>query len=735
LDPRPTGQAFTHPETQELTVGATPRQGETFGRYEIERRLGAGGMGVVHLALDTQMQRRVALKVMSDQIGEDPELLARFHREAETLARLDSPHITTIFDHGDVDGTPYLAMQYVAGGDLGTQLKQRGPVPTPLAAAICAQVAEALGDAHAAGIVHRDVKPANVLVRDPESAEPFVYLGDFGIAQAQTGEQGLTRAGGVAGSWAYLAPERAHGAPATPASDIYALGCLLHACATGRAPYSGSDVEMAVAHVNEPVPQLEDGDAGTVELNRILRLAMAKDPAERYASAGDLRRDLLGLARGTHGSGAYLPSPLPSSLPTPTPREAAPAAAGTPVDPAASRGRRTARVAGVAAVAVVAVVGGIFGAQALGGDDGGSAGPAAAGDDAAPIEGAIADPVAGDWDGDGLGDLRVGRWVWRDGIEALPALLVPSDGSAFGEAVEDAGRVEFPKSGDIDGDGRPDLVQVIESPDDTEIEVKTWRSTADGVEPLSEQTFPWRTDYGFYGVGDFDGDGRDDLVLTRNRAETLMTVSVALSNGEGFDEPVEFAERKGRANEDDLFAVGDFDGDGLDDLAARVVNGGGAVGVRFKVLLSTGDRFRRTPDTRIEDARYGVADYTAADIDGDGADELVHLITDRWKEDEYGATLAVQRFTNGSFGTPEEVVTATSGGPDFPFLEVGASDVDGDGDEDVVRLFGYDEETGTAQVEVYLAGDGTLAEPVVWGEVPCTTATCDAESAAIVSSE
>jgi hypothetical protein len=391
-------------------------------------------------------------------------------------------------------------------------------------------------------------------------------------------------------------------------------------------------------------------------------------------------------------------------------------------------------VAGVAAVAVVAVVGGIVGVRALGGDDDTTDG-SGAGTGTAPIEGAIADPVAGDWDGDGLGDLRVARWIWRDGIEALPALMVPSDGSAFGEPVEDAGRVEQPRSGDVDGDGRPDLVQVIESADDTEVQVTTWRGTGDGVEELADQTFTWRTDYGFYGVGDFDGDGLDDLVLTRNRGEKLMIVSVALSNGAGFDEPVEFASRGGRANDDDLFAVGDFDGDGRDDLAARVVNGGDAIGVRFKVLLSTGDRFRKTTDVRIEDGRYGVADYTAADIDGDGADELVHLITDRWGEDEYGATLAVQRFVNGSFGTPEEVVAPTSGGPDFPFLEVGASDVDGDGDEDVVRLMGYDEESGTAQVEVYLSEDGTLAEPVAWGEVPCTTTTCDAEAASLVSSE
>ncbi|WP_210649419.1 serine/threonine-protein kinase [Nocardioides sp. SYSU D00065] len=705
--------------------------GDSFGRYQVEQRLGAGGMGVVHLALDTQLQRRVALKVMSHQIADDEELLARFHREAETLARLDSPHIITIFDHGDVDGTPYLAMQYVAGGDLGSQLKQRGPVPTPMAAAICAQVAEALQDAHDAGIVHRDVKPANVLVRDPDAAEPFVYLGDFGIARAQAGE-GLTRAGSVAGSWAYLAPERAHGAPATPASDVYALGCLLHACVAGRAPYAGSDVEMAVAHVNQPVPQLPGTDEATTEVNRVLRRAMAKDPAERYPSAGAMRTDLLALARSAPASHTGSGSGSGSSSPSAPAGPAAGSSGATGDRDAAGRGRRTGVVVAAAAVALVAVVGGTLGVRALAGDDGEGAGGSGSGD---RTPAAIEEPVAGDWDGDGLGDVRVHRSVWRDGVEALPVALLASDGSALSEAEEDAGTMERPKAGDVDGDGRLDLVEVVESDDDTEVAVTLWRGTGDGVEELARQTFRWRTDYGFYGVGDFDGDGRDDLLMTRNRGERFMVVAVARSNGAGFDEPVEYAARGGRANEDDLFAIGDFDGDGRDDLAARVVNGGDEVGVRFRVLLSTGDRFRKTPTARLDDARYGVADYTAADIDGDGADELVHLITDRWGEDEYGATLAVQRFTNGSFGTPEELVAPTSGGPDFPYLDVGAADVDGDGDEDVLRLHSYDDEAGTAQVEVYLSDGDAVQEPQAWGEVPCTTDGCEGESAALVSSE
>ena len=162
---------------------------------------------------------------------------------------------------------------------------------------------------------------------------------------------------------------------------------------------------------------------------------------------------------------------------------------------------------------------------------------------------------------------------------------------------------------------------------------------------------------------------------------------------------------------------------------------GKAVGVRFRVLISTGSGFRKMPTTRLEDARFGLADYTAADIDGDGTDELVHLITDRFGEDEYGGTVAVQRFVNGSFGTPEELVKPTSGGPDVPYLEVGASDVDGDGDEDVVRLGSFDEESETALLEVYLSDGDSLQDPTEWGQVTCTTDGCEGEGAVLVGSE
>ncbi len=247
LSGRPPGQ----------TSGQPPGVGATFGRYRIESRLGMGGMGVVYAATDTRLNRRVALKVISGQLAGDEQFVARFGHEAEVLTRLDSPHVIAIFDHGEVDGVPYIATQLVGGGDLGTMLRDRGPLPPAQAAAVCAQLAEALDDAHRVGVVHRDVKSSNVLVRDPDADEPFVYLCDFGIAL--TDSRGLTSSGGMAGSWAYISPERARGEAATPVSDVYSLGCLFWVCLTGRTPYDGTDVEMAIAHLNAPVPQV-DGD-------------------------------------------------------------------------------------------------------------------------------------------------------------------------------------------------------------------------------------------------------------------------------------------------------------------------------------------------------------------------------------------------------------------------------------------------------------------------------------------
>ncbi|WP_052336226.1 serine/threonine-protein kinase [Nocardioides alkalitolerans] len=267
-----------------------PQVGDEFGAYRITGQIGQGGMGVVYSAEQSGLGRTVALKVLSPQYAAQADYQERFVREATVLARLDSVHIIHIYDHGERDGCLYIATQYVTGGDLGQAIKQaEGGLPVREAAEVVAQTAAALYDAHRAGVIHRDVKPSNVLLRD-RSSELHAYLCDFGIAQG--GQPGLTVAGSVAGTMGYMAPERCRGEAATPASDVYALGCVLWASLAGAPPYSGTDVEVGLQHLSEPVPQFRETDPTSRIVNAVLRRSMAKNPAERYPDAAAVRRDL-----------------------------------------------------------------------------------------------------------------------------------------------------------------------------------------------------------------------------------------------------------------------------------------------------------------------------------------------------------------------------------------------------------------------------------------------------------
>ncbi|MCW2816560.1 MAG: Serine/threonine protein kinase, partial [Nocardioides sp.] len=404
---------------------ALPQVGQVFGRYRIDDVIGRGGMGVVLGATDTGLGRRVALKVVAADLGGTEEFRARFEREAATLARLDSPHVIAIYDYGTQDDCPYIATQYVAGGDLGSLLHSRGAMRAADALRVCAQVADALDDAHRAGIVHRDVKPTNVLVRDPDADEPHVYLCDFGIAR--TGTDGLTAPGAVAGTWSYLAPENGRGAPATASSDVYALGCLLWAALTGHPPYRGTDVEIALAHQRDPVPRVPGSSSLVRAVNEVVGRSMAKDAADRFPDAAAMRTALLAAA-DLPGADAVLPvevsdptvpphtgvrpaSPAPVGPPPPRP----PSYPSQPSQPAPA-GRRRGRLV-VAAVAVLALVGAGAAAVVVGtGDDE----PDDLATSAAPTPDPTGDPtcdptgdptgeptgpVVGDLDGDDLGDL------------------------------------------------------------------------------------------------------------------------------------------------------------------------------------------------------------------------------------------------------------------------------------------------------------------------------------------
>lgn len=288
-----------------------PEIGDTLGRYRITGVLGHGGMGVVFSAVAPDLDRPVAVKVLAPQASVDPRLRERFAREAATLARLDSPHIVYILEYGEHGGCLYLVTQLVPGGDLRQYLEEHGPLPTRRAADVMRQVAAALGEAHSHGIVHRDLKAANVLVRDLPGSQLHAYLCDFGIARADTNE--TTSAVGVVGTLEYLAPERQGGAPASVATDIYSLGCLLWVALTGAPPYSGSDVDVALAHLRAPVPRLPGSDTASRRANAIVARSMAKDPDGRYASAEEMQQELGELA-------ALAAEPLAAPDPRPGPR-------------------------------------------------------------------------------------------------------------------------------------------------------------------------------------------------------------------------------------------------------------------------------------------------------------------------------------------------------------------------------------------------------------------------------
>ena len=276
-----------------------PAPGAQLGPYRIVRQLGMGGMGTVYEAVDTALNRSVALKVIASALAGDPGFRARFVREAQAQASLDSPHVVQVFAHGQADGQLYIASQLIPDGDLGAMLRRHGAPPTEVAADLIAQVADGLAEAHRIGLVHRDIKPANVLLRN-RGTDVVAYLADFGIARQINGVPSITVERGVAGTPTYMAPELHTGGTAGPMSDVYSLGCLLWATLTGRAPYGGtSDFHVVEAHLSAPIPQLPGRTPYERELNRVLRTAMAKQPGERYPSAAAMRDDLRSLSRTT----------------------------------------------------------------------------------------------------------------------------------------------------------------------------------------------------------------------------------------------------------------------------------------------------------------------------------------------------------------------------------------------------------------------------------------------------
>ena len=267
-----------------------PAEGEEIGPYRVVRRIGGGGMGAVFEAFDVALGRRAALKVIAPDLARDAGFRARFTAEARALAALDSAHVVRVFAHGEHAGRLYVATQLMPDGDLAHLIEERGALPPRAGLDLIGQVASGLADTHAIGIVHRDVKPANILLG--RRAEGWAaYLGDFGVAR-RLGAEACGEVGTV-GTPIWMAPEVQAGGRCGVAGDVYSLGCVLWATLAGRTPYVGTtEDQIAAAHREQPVPQLTGDDPVVHEVNRILRRAMAKDPARRHRSAAELRDDV-----------------------------------------------------------------------------------------------------------------------------------------------------------------------------------------------------------------------------------------------------------------------------------------------------------------------------------------------------------------------------------------------------------------------------------------------------------
>jgi tRNA A-37 threonylcarbamoyl transferase component Bud32 len=321
------------------------------GRYQLVERIATGGMGEVWRAQDETLHRAVAVKLLKEGYADDRAFLERFRAEATHTAALAHPGVAGVFDYGEVDGTAYLVMELVDGEPLSSLLQRSAPLPTAQALDIVGQTGLALQAAHDLGVVHRDVKPGNILVR----RDGVVKVTDFGVARAVSAAS-VTQTGFVVGTAAYLSPEQARGEQATPASDVYALGVVAYECLSGRRPFEADGaIGLAMAHASR-APAPLPADVPAVVADFVMR-ALDKDPAHRQPSAGDFGRTALALAAQL-GSTAPAPAPATKLMPVeaPTPGPPGPPVAGAAAADVEAHRRRV-RNAFVAIGAAVVVIG------------------------------------------------------------------------------------------------------------------------------------------------------------------------------------------------------------------------------------------------------------------------------------------------------------------------------------------------------------------------------------------
>jgi serine/threonine protein kinase len=258
--------------------------GSVIAGYEVEAVVGSGGIGVLYRARQVRLDRTVALKLVEAEVAREPVVRERLRREARTVAALDHPNVVPLYEAGEEDGTVYIVTRWVDGTELGTLIRQEGPLDPARAARIAAQIASALEVAHEKGLIHRDVKPSNVIV----AAEDHVYLTDFGLTKRAESATGFTAAGQMLGTIDYVAPEQIEGGEAGPRGDVYGLGCVLFEMLTGAAPFAGETGGMAKmwAHLNAEPPSVREQRLDAPQaLDDVILRALSKLPDDRPSAA------------------------------------------------------------------------------------------------------------------------------------------------------------------------------------------------------------------------------------------------------------------------------------------------------------------------------------------------------------------------------------------------------------------------------------------------------------------